>query len=216
FDERHGKDEYGLNIAGALNGKFSGIQDAFVAVFPPPPANGLGQFGGFKLELEDRAGLGEGALNDATQALLGRAYQTPELTGRFSSYRINVPQLEVEVDREKVKREGISLTDLFQTMQVYLGSVYANDFNRFGRTYQVKVQADAQFRATPDNIAQLKVRNAQGAMVPLGSVVQVRESHGPDQSLRYNGYPAADINGGAGPRHSSRPGAGAPPRTARA
>jgi len=203
FDERHGKDEYGLNIAGALNGKFSGIQDAFVAVFPPPPVNGLGQVGGFKLELEDRAGLGETALNDATQALLGKAYQTPALTGLFSSYRINVPQLEVEVDREKVKREGISLTDLFQTMQVYLGSVYANDFNRFGRTYQVKVQADAQFRATADNIAQLKVRNAQGAMVPLGSVVQVKESHGPDQGLRYNGYPAADINGGPAPGFSS-------------
>jgi multidrug efflux pump len=107
------------------------------------------------------------------------------------------------VDREKVKQEGISLTDLFQTMQVYLGSVYANDFNRFGRTYQVKVQADAQYRATADNIAQLKVRNAQGAMVPLGSVVQVRESHGPDQSLRYNGYPAADINGGPAPGFSS-------------
>ncbi len=203
FDERHGKDEYGLNIAGALNGKFSGIQDAFVAVFPPPPVNGLGQVGGFKLELEDRAGLGETALNDATQALLGKAYQTPALTGLFTSYRINVPQLEVEVDREKVKREGISLTDLFQTMQVYLGSVYANDFNRFGRTYQVKVQADAQYRATAENIAQLKVRNAQGAMVPLGSVVQVKESHGPDQGLRYNGYPAADINGGPAPGFSS-------------
>jgi multidrug efflux pump len=203
FDERHGKDEYGLNIAGALNGKFSSIQDAFVAVFPPPPVNGLGQVGGFKLELEDRAGLGETALNDATQALLGKAYQTPALTGLFSSYRINVPQLEVEVDREKVKREGISLTDLFQTMQVYLGSVYANDFNRFGRTYQVKVQADAQYRATAENIAQLKVRNAQGAMVPLGSVVQVKESHGPDQGLRYNGYPAADINGGPAPGFSS-------------
>jgi multidrug efflux pump len=203
FDERHGKDEYGLNIAGALNAKFSSIQDAFVAVFPPPAVNGLGQVGGFKLELEDRAGLGEAALNDATQALLGRAYQTPELTGLFSSYRINVPQLEVEVDREKVKQQGISLTDLFQTMQVYLGSVYANDFNRFGRTYQVKVQADAPYRATAENIAQLKVRNAEGAMVPLGSVVQVKESHGPDQGLRYNGYPAADINGGPAPGASS-------------
>jgi multidrug efflux pump len=203
FDERHGKDEYGLNIAGALNGKFSGIQDAFVAVFPPPPVNGLGQVGGFKLELEDRAGLGEAALNDATQALLGRAYQTPSLAGVFSGYRVNVPQLDVEVDREKVKREGIVLTDLFQTMQAYLGSVYVNDFNKFGRTYQVKVQADAQFRATADDIAQLKVRNAQGAMVPLGSVVTVKESHGPDQATRYNGYPAADINGGPAPGYSS-------------
>jgi hydrophobe/amphiphile efflux-1 (HAE1) family protein len=203
FDKRHGKDEYGLNIAGALNAKFASIQDAFVAVFPPPPVNGLGTVGGFKLELEDRAGLGEAALNDATQAILGRAYQTPQLAGLFSGYRINVPQLDVEVDREKVKREGIVLTDLFQTMQAYLGSVYVNDFNKFGRTYQVKVQADAQFRATADNIAQLKVRNAQGAMVPLGSVITVKESHGPDQGLRYNGYPSADINGGPAPGYSS-------------
>ena len=203
FEERHGKAEYGLNIAGALNAKFSGIQDAFVAVFPPPPVNGLGTVGGFKLELEDRAGLGETALNDATQAILGRAYQTPQLTGIFSGYRINVPQLDVEVDREKVKREGIVLTDLFQTMQTYLGSVYVNDFNKFGRTYQVKVQADAQFRATADNIAQLKVRNAEGAMVPLGSVITVKQSHGPDQGLRYNGYPSADINGGPAPGYSS-------------
>jgi hydrophobe/amphiphile efflux-1 (HAE1) family protein len=203
FDERHSKAEYGLNIAGALNGKFAGIQDAFVAVFPPPPVNGLGTVGGFKLELEDRAGLGEAALNDATQKLLARAWQTPSLAGVFSGYRVNVPQLEVEVDRDKVKREGIVLTDLFQTMQAYLGSVYVNDFNKFGRTYQVKVQADAQFRATADNIAQLKVRNAAGAMIPLGSVVQVKESRGPDQATRYNGYPAADINGGPAPGYSS-------------
>jgi multidrug efflux pump len=203
FDERHGKSEYGLNIAGALNAKFGGIQDAFVAVFPPPPVNGLGTVGGFKLELEDRAGLGEAALNDATQALLGRAYQTPSLAGLFSGYRVNVPQLEVEVDREKVKREGIVLTDLFQTMQAYLGSVYVNDFNKFGRTYQVKVQADAEFRATAENVSQLKVRNADGAMVPLGSVITVKQSHGPDQGLRYNGYPSADINGGPAPGYSS-------------
>ncbi len=203
FEERHGKAEYGLNIAGALMGKFAGIQDAFVAVFPPPPVNGLGTVGGFKLELEDRAGLGETALNDATQAVIGKAYQTPALAGVFSGYRVNVPQLEVEVDREKVKREGIVLTDLFQTMQAYLGSVYVNDFNKFGRTYQVKVQADAPFRASADNIAQLKVRNAAGAMIPLGSVVQVKQSHGPDQSTRYNGYPAADINGGPAPGFSS-------------
>jgi hydrophobe/amphiphile efflux-1 (HAE1) family protein len=203
FDERHGKDEYGLNIAGALNAKFGGIQDAFVAVFPPPPVNGLGTVGGFKLELEDRAGLGEAALNDATQAILGRAYQTPQLAGVFSGYRVNVPQLDVEVDRDKVKQEGIVLTDLFQTMQAYLGSVYVNDFNKFGRTYQVKVQADAQFRATADNIAQLKVRNTQGAMIPLGSVITVKQSHGPDQATRYNGYPSADINGGPAPGYSS-------------
>jgi len=203
FDERTSDEEYGLTIAGALNGKFSGIQDAFVAVFPPPPVQGLGTVGGFKMELEDRGGLGETELYNASQALLGRAYQTPELAGIFSGFQINVPQLEVDVDREKVKQQGISLTDLFQTMQAYLGSFYVNDFNRFGRTYQVIVQADAPFRATAENIAQLKVPNAGGEMVPLGSVVQVKQSYGPAQGLRYNGYPAADINGGPAPGVSS-------------
>jgi len=203
FEERKKKEEYGLAIAGALNQQFGSIQDAFVAVFPPPPVQGLGTVGGFKMELEDRAGLGEQELYQATQALLGKAYQTPELAGLFSGYQINVPQLYVDVDREKVKREGIALTDLFQTMQVYLGSVYVNDFNKFGRTYQVIVQADAPFRATADNIAQLKVRNAGGEMVPLGSVIRVKQSYGPDRGLRYNAYPAADINGGPAPGVSS-------------
>jgi hydrophobe/amphiphile efflux-1 (HAE1) family protein len=203
FDERKGKALYGLNIAGALNQKLSSIQDAFIAVFPPPPVSGLGTVGGFKLQLEDRAGLGEEELYRATQALIGKGYQTPQLAGLFSSFQINVPQLDAEVDREKVKQEGISLTDLFQTMQVYLGSVYVNDFNRFGRTYQVIVQADAPYRATADNIALLKVRNDSGSMVPLGSVLRVKQSYGPDRGLRYNAYPAADINGGPAPGVSS-------------
>jgi multidrug efflux pump len=203
FAERTADEEYGPAIAGALNGKFAGIQDAFVAVFPPPAVQGLGQVGGFKMQLEDRAGLGEVELYSATQALLGRAYQTPQLAGIFSGFQINVPQLEVDVDREKVKQQGISLTDLFQTMQAYLGSVYVNDFNRFGRTYQVIVQADAPYRATGENIAQLKVPNAKGEMVPLGSVVQVKQSYGPAQGLRYNAYPAADVNGGPAPGVSS-------------
>jgi multidrug efflux pump len=203
FEERTGKQESMTAITGALNQRFSAIQDAFVAVFPPPPVQGLGTVGGFKLELEDRGGLGEAELFKATQALVGRAWQTPELAGAFAGVQSNVPQLDVEVDRERVKREGISFTDLFQTMQVYLGSVYANDFNKFGRTYQVIVQADAPFRATADNIALLKVRNAYGEMVPLGSVVKVKESFGPDRGLRYNGYPAVDISGGPAPGFSS-------------
>ncbi len=203
FEERTTDEEYGLAIAGALNAKFAAIQEAFIAVFPPPPVAGLGQVGGFKLQVEDRAGLGEGELYQAAQALLGRAYQTPELTGLFSSFQINVPQLYADVDREKVKRQGLSLSDVFQTMQVYLGSQYVNDFNRFGRTYQVIAQADARFRATAQDIGQLKVRNNRGEMVPLGSVLTVRESFGPDRVLRYNGYPAADINGGPAPGISS-------------
>jgi multidrug efflux pump len=196
FDERKSKEEYGLTIADALNRKFAGIEDAFIAVFPPPPVQGLGTVGGFKLELEDRAGLGEGELYKATQAIMGKAYQDARLAGVFSSYQINVPQLYADVDREKAKRQGIVLTDLFQTLQVYLGSIYVNDFNRFGRTYQVIAQADAPFRATADNLAQLKVRNVAGEMIPLGSVLTVKQSYGPDRVLHYNAYPAADINGG--------------------
>jgi multidrug efflux pump len=203
FDERNSKSEYGPAIAGALNQQFSSIQDAFVAVFPPPPVPGLGTVGGFKMELEDRAGLGEAELYKASQALLGKAYQTPQLAGLFSSFQINVPQLYVDVDRERAKQEGISLTDLFQTMQIYLGSVYVNDFNKFGRTYQVIAQADAPYRATADNISQLKVPNSRGEMIPLGSVLNVKQSYGPDRGLRYNAYPAADINGGPAPGVSS-------------
>jgi hydrophobe/amphiphile efflux-1 (HAE1) family protein len=203
FDERTSDEEYGLAIAGALNARFSQIQEAFIAVFPPPPVAGLGQVGGFKLQLEDRAGLGEGELYQAAQALLGKAYQTPELAGLFSGFQINVPQLYADVDRDKVKRQGLALNEVFQTMQVYLGSQYVNDFNRFGRTYQVIAQADARFRATAEDIHQLKVRNARGEMVPLGSVLTVRESFGPDRVLRYNAYPSADINGGPAPGVSS-------------
>ena len=202
-ENRGGPGLYGAEIAAALNQKFAGIQDAFVAVFPPPPVPGMGSIGGFKLQLEDRASLGEGELFQATQALLGKAYQTPGLADLFSSFQINVPQLVVDVDRDKAKRQGIALTDLFQTMQIYLGSAYVNDFNQLGRTYRVVAQADAPFRATGDDIARLKVRNAGGEMVPLGSVVTVRESFGPDRALRYNAYPAADINGGPAPGTSS-------------
>jgi hydrophobe/amphiphile efflux-1 (HAE1) family protein len=203
FEERKSSAEYGLNVAKTLNMKLAGFQDAFVAVFPPPPVNGLGAVGGFKMMLEDRAGLGETELFKASQAIIGKAYQTPQLAGVFSSFQINVPQLSLDVDREKVKRQGIDLSDLFATLQVYLGSLYVNDFNKFGRTYQVIAQADAPYRATADNITQLKVRNDSGKMVPLGSVLTVKESYGPDRVLHYNSYPAADINGATIPGVSS-------------
>src|SRR5437868_7039069 len=187
----------------SLNRKLSRIQDAFVAVFPPPAVNGLGAVGGFKLMLEDRAGLGDSALYAAAQTLLGRAYQTPTLAGQFSSFQVNVPQLFADVDRDKVKQLDVRLSDVFQTLQIYLGSQYVNDFNKFGRTYQVIAQADAPFRASAENITHLKVRNAQGEMVPLGSLLTVKQSYGPDQVTHYNGYPSADINGSSVPGVSS-------------
>lgn len=160
---------------------------------------GLGTLGGFKLQLEDRAALGYAELDKAAQAFLAKAAQTPELGPSFSSYQINVPQLDVDLDRVKAKQLGVPVTDVFDTMQIYLGSVYVNDFNRFGRVFQVRAQADAPFRAHPDDILQLKTRNDAGDMVPLSSLVQVRQSFEPEMVVRYNGYTAADINGGPAP-----------------
>lgn len=203
FDERKTPDLSGGAIAIKLNQKFGAIQDAFIAMFPPPPVNGLGTTGGFKLQIEDRAGLGNKALDDAAKAVIAKAYQTPELSGIFSSYQINVPQLFANLDRAKAEQLGVSVTDVFQTLQIYLGSLYVNDFNAFGRTYSVRVQADARFRAQPDDIGQLKVRSASGQMIPLSALLKVEASTGPERTNRYNGFLAADINGGPAPGFSS-------------
>jgi multidrug efflux pump len=203
FNERHGAALSAGAIAGSLNQKYAAIKGSFIAVFPPPPVLGLGTLGGFKLQLEDRGALGYAALNDATQAFIKRASQAPELGPTFSSYQINVPQLNVDLDRVKAKQLGVSVTDVFSTMQVYLGSLYVNDFNRFGRVYQVRVQADAPFRSSSEDIGLLKTRNANGEMVPLSSLVKVTPTFGPEMVVRYNGYTAADINGGPAPGYSS-------------
>ncbi|WP_315140714.1 efflux RND transporter permease subunit [Achromobacter marplatensis] len=203
FDERKGAALSGNAIAASLNQKFATIQDSFIAVFPPPPVMGLGTLGGFKLQLEDRAALGYAELDKAKQAFLEKARQTPELGPSFSSYEINVPQLDVDLDRVKAKQLGVPVTEVFDTMQIYLGSMYVNDFNRFGRVFQVRAQADAPFRAHADDILQLKTRNAAGDMVPLSSLVTVKQTFGPEMVVRYNGYTAADINGGPAPGFSS-------------
>jgi multidrug efflux pump len=203
FERRHDRELTGQAIANSLNAKFGSIQEAFVAVFPPPPVNGLGTIDGFKLHVQDRADVGYEALYAAAQELVGRGWQTPGLTRVFTSYQINVPQLEADVDRRKAKSQGVPLANLFETMQIYLGSLYVNDFNRFGRTYQVIAQADAEFRDRPENITRLKTRNAEGQMVPLGALVRVTETYGPDRVMHYNGYPSADINGAPAPGFSS-------------
>ncbi|CAG9179346.1 efflux RND transporter permease subunit [Cupriavidus respiraculi] len=203
FEERKSKELSGNAIAQQLNGEYAAIQDAFIAVFPPPPVQGLGTIGGFKLMIEDRAALGYDALFDATNAFANKARATPELAGIFSNYQVNVPQLDVQLDRVKAKQLGVPVTDVFDTLQTYLGSAYVNDFNKFGRTFQVKVQADANYRQHADDILQLKTRNAAGEMVPLSSLVQVKQSFGPDSVVRYNGFTAADMNGGPAPGFSS-------------
>src|SRR5207302_4743388 len=199
FSQRTSKALSGPAIAAALNQKMASIQDAFVIVVTPPPVIGLGTLGGFKLQVEDRAEAGPQALFAALSEALGKANKNPALGGAFSTYQINVPQLNVDVDRVKAIRENLRLSDVFQTLQVYLGSLYVNDFNRFGGTYQVTAQADADFRVHAEAIPKLKTRSAAGDKVPLGTLVDVHETTGPDKVIRYNMYPAADINGVAQP-----------------
>ena len=146
---------------------------------------------------------GYDALYQNVQGLVGKSYQTPGLSSVFSTFTVNVPQLDADIDRVKAKQEGVPLQNLFETMQIYLGSLYVNDFNRFGRTYQVVAQAGAQFRDRPEDITRLKTRNDKGQMVRLGALVKVTETHGPNRALRYNGYPAAEINGGPAAGFSS-------------
>ncbi len=204
FDKRSSPELSSGAIAQQLTQKLGAqIKDAFVVVFPAPAIRGMGALGGFKLQVEDRGDLGPDALYKATQEALGKAWQDKRLAGVFSSYQINVPQLDVNVDRVKVKQQDVKLTDVFQTLQVYLGSLYVNDFNRFGRTYRVVAQADAPFRSKVDDILPLKTRNAKGEMVPLGAILNVSETYGPDIVQRYNGYRSADINGGPAPGFSS-------------
>lgn len=203
FENRKNPALSGFAIAGKLQQKYAAIDDAYIAIFPPPPVSGLGSIGGFKLQIEDRADVGYAALADVVNEVTGKAYQNPALTSVFSSYNINVPQLFVDVDRTKAQQLGLSMNDIFSTLQVYLGSLYINDFNQFGRTYQVIAQADKQFRSEPSDIMRLQTRNINGEMIPLGSVVSVKETYGPETAARYNAYRTADLNGNAAPGYSS-------------
>jgi multidrug efflux pump len=192
-------------IAAQVNMRAAAIKGAFIFVLNPPPVSGLGNAGGFKLQLLDRNSLGEQALAGAVGATLGRVYGNPQsvLTQVYSNYQINVPQLYADIDRTRAKQMGVSLTDIYDTMQLYLGSLYVNDFNRFGKTYQVIVQADAPYRADADSITQLKTRNSKGEAVPLGALMKVQQSFGPVSVTRHNGFYSADINGAPKPGFSS-------------
>ncbi|SHM45987.1 efflux RND transporter permease subunit [Phytopseudomonas punonensis] len=203
FDQRKDPSLSANAIAAELNGQFAGIQEAYIAIFPPPPVMGLGTIGGFRVQIQDRANLGYDELYKETQNIIAKSRQVPELAGLFTSYQVNVPQVEANIDREKAKTHGVAIDEIFDTMQVYLGSLYANDFNRFGRTYQVNVQADQQFRLEAEQIGQLKVRNNRGEMIPLSTFVKVSDTSGPDRVMHYNGFITAEINGAAAPGYSS-------------
>ena len=203
FEERA---EHGPNVTEIIQNlrqRLSGIQEARLSVFPPPPVQGLGTAGGFKLAVQDRSGAGLGALQSATEALVAAGNQQPGLVGLFTPFSANTPQIYADVDRTKAKMLNVPLSNLFDTLQVYLGSSYVNDFNILGRTYRVTAQAEGPFRNDPEEIAKLKTRSASGAMIPLGSLVDIRRTTGPDRVLRYNMYPAAEINGDTAPGFGS-------------
>jgi multidrug efflux pump len=188
-------------IAMRINMGYSQIQEGIAFALLPPPVLGLGNANGLEFYVEDRGAIGYGELYTQTMGLVGTLGATPGFDpfATFTSYQSNVPQLDATVDRTKVKELGLALTDVFNTLQIYLGSAYVNDFNLFGRTYSVYAQADAPFRSTVQDIEGLKVRNNRGEMVPLGSVVDIKPSYGPDPVIRYNGYAAADMSAGLNP-----------------
>jgi len=203
FAERTTNELSGVAIAGAMMGRFQAISEAFVLALPPAPIRGLSTSGGFKLQVEDVGGVGLTALHAAKLKIMQAAKQTPGLKDVFSTWTIDVPQVEVVIDRNKVKQQGIVLGDVNDTLATYLGSTYANDFNRFGKAYQVTVQADAPYRLTPEAIGRLRVRNARGEMVPLSALVTATEVAGPDRVQHYNTFPSFELNGEPAPGFSS-------------
>jgi len=204
FDDRAGHPElYADAVIKRLGQRLAKIPDAHIAVFAPPPIRGMSSVGGFKLQIQDRNNAGIEALQRTTAEMLAKGNRQPGLTGLFTTFRAGVPQLFVDVDRTRVKSMDVPLKDVFDTLQIYLGSLYINDFNAFGRTYQVVAQSDAEFRMLPADIAELKTKNRQGGMVPLAAVCDIKEISGPDKITRYNMFPAAEINGSTLPGISS-------------
>ncbi|HGM7084641.1 TPA: multidrug efflux RND transporter permease subunit SdeB [Serratia marcescens] len=187
-------------INAEINARISQIQEGFAFSIMPPPILGIGQGSGYSLYVQDRGGLGYGALQTAINTMSGAIMQTPGMGFPISSYQANVPQLDAKIDRDKAKAQGVPLNALFSTLQTYLGSSYINDFNRYGRTWKVMAQADGQFRDSVEDIANLRTRNDKDEMVPIGSMVSIGTTYGPDPVIRYNGFPAADLIGDADPR----------------
>jgi multidrug efflux pump len=204
FENRHGKDMTGPAIAAKLRAEvFQHIQGANVAIFGAPAVDGLGNAGGFKLMIQDQKDLGLDALQEAADGVAEDGNKRPGLVGLFNTLRARTPQMYVDVNRTKCKQMGVPLNDVFLALQVYLGGYYVNDINRFGRTWQVNIQADPGRRVVPDDVKQLKVRNSDGDMVPLSSLVNILPYSGPLLITRYNGVTAATVNGSSAPTMSS-------------
>ncbi len=196
FEERHSVERNAENVVAALRRRLSKeVSEAAVAVFAAPPIRGLGSAGGFRIMIEDRGGVGVETLQAQTDNLIALGNKEPGLVGLFTVFRANTPQLYVDVDRTKCKAMNVSLSEVFDALQVNMGGLYVNDFNLFGRTWQVNVQADTPFRMDRNDVRRLRVRNGQGDMVPLGTLAGVEDAAGPFVINRYNMYPAASING---------------------
>ncbi|MFO0807357.1 MAG: multidrug efflux RND transporter permease subunit [Gemmataceae bacterium] len=196
FADRRGSEMSGDAIAARLADAFQDeVRDGTINVFAPPPVEGLGTAGGFKLVIEDRGNLGAVQLQATAERIVERAEATPGLQDMFTSYRANTPWLYLDIDRTQARTLGVPMGEVFNALQVYLGSLYVNDFNLFGRTWQVNVQADATYRKQVEDLRMLKVRSEAGHMVPLGSIMRVREVPGPVMVARYNMYLAAGVNG---------------------
>ncbi len=189
-------------IQKALLAKFSTIQDALVLVVAPPPVRGIGSAGGFRMMVQDRAGAGSAALQQAVGAMMAKANQTPGLQQVFSMFENSTPQIYLDIDRVKAQMLGINVSDVFSTLQTYLGSAYVNDFNLLGRTFRVTAQADGAFRNNTKDILRLRVRNSTGETVPLGTFTTVHDISAPSRVPRYNLYPAAELDGSAAPGYS--------------
>ena len=203
FEKRAGNPSLSAQaIRENLLAKFSTIQDAMVIVIPPPPVRGIGSAGGFRMMVQDRSGAGPVALQQAVGAMMVKANQTPGLNQVFSLFETSTPQLYLDIDRVKAQMLGINVTDVFAALQTYLGSAYVNDFNLLGRTFRVTAQADSVFRADPKDVLKIRVRNAAGDTVPLGSFTTVSDISGPARVPRYNLYPAAELDGVAAPGYS--------------
>jgi hydrophobic/amphiphilic exporter-1 (mainly G- bacteria), HAE1 family len=203
WDKRKSPELSQQAIVQGLWKRFGDIEDALIFPVVPPAITGLGHVGGFQMELQDRGSLGSATLQDIANELVANANAQPGLVGCFSTFRASAPQLFVDVNRTQAKQLDVPLSQIFDTLQAYLGTVYVNDFNKFGRTYQVRAQADTRFRADLNDIRRLEVRNRLGEMVPLGAVVHIEETLGPQILTRYNMYPSAAIHGAAAPGSSS-------------
>ncbi len=202
FAER-GEDQAASAIVGQLYGSLNTIKDALFFVIDPPPVRGMGRGGGFKMIIQDRAGRGLPALEAATWELAGAANQTPKLTQVFSTIDSSTPQYFLDIDRTRAEMLNVPVENVFETLQIYLGSIYVNDFNLFGKIYQVVAQADASYRIDPIDIMRLHAKNAGGGMVPLGTLIKVKQVQGPDRIVRYNLYPAAELQGSGVPGTST-------------